>query len=55
MKDGTQSKRKHGMHFARVRIYVCMCVCVCVWMYIDLYVCGIQCKRKDEEYDEDDG
>lgn len=46
--------------------HVCMCAYACTRMCIGVYVCRhirrqklcverIQCKRKDEEYDEDDG
>lgn len=64
-KDGTQSERKHrGMHFARVYVRICMyadvyrCIiptCVGNIRRQKLCVERIQCKRKDEEYDEDDG
>lgn len=59
-KDGTQSERKHGMHFACVCVYVQVCTYkrMYVWMYIHEHkLCArwIQRKRKDEEYDEDDG
>lgn len=63
-KDSTQSERKHrGMHFARVYARVCMyadvyrCIPTCVGNIRRQKLCvgRIQCKRKDEEYDEDDG
>lgn len=63
-KDGTQSERKHrGMHFARVYVRICMdadvyrCIPTCVGNIRRQKLCvgRIQCKRKDEEYDEDDG
>lgn len=40
--------------YVQVCITVCMCGCICIHER-KLCVGRIQCKRKDEEYDEDDG